>query len=68
LSELSDSTHSLWQVWVENKWKITAAAWVAFAWISYYIKQGIEDSNVEVSVEIDVDKFWNTVEEIYKKY
>jgi ribosylpyrimidine nucleosidase len=35
---------------------------------NFHIKQGIEDSNVEVSVEIDVDKFWNTVEEIYKKY
>ena len=27
-----------------------------------------EDSNIEVSTEIDVDKFWNTVEELYKKY
>ena len=31
-------------------------------------KKEIDESNVEVSVEIDVDKFWNTVEEIYKKY
>ena len=27
-----------------------------------------EDSNVEVSTEIDVDKFWNIIEELYKKY
>ncbi len=45
LSELSDSTTSLSKVWEENKWKITAAAWVAFAWISYYIKQWINDVN-----------------------
>ena len=27
-----------------------------------------EDSNVEVSTEIDVEKFWNIIEDLYKKY
>ena len=27
-----------------------------------------EKSNVEVAVEIDIDKFWNLIEELYKKY
>ena len=43
VTDLSDSTNSLSKVWEENKGKITAAAWVAFAWISYYLKQGIND-------------------------
>ena len=27
-----------------------------------------KESNIEVSTEIDLDKFWNLVEELYKKY
>lgn len=27
-----------------------------------------EESNVEVAVEIDINKFWNIIEELYKKY
>ena len=45
ISDLWNETHSLWRVWEENKGKITAAAWVAFAWISYYLKQWIDDIN-----------------------
>ena len=35
---------------------------------NFLIKEGIDETNVEVSVEIDVEKFWNLVEELYKKY
>ena len=71
LSELSDSTHSLWQVWEENKWKITAAAWVAFAWISYYIKQGIEDVNeynysIKRLEKLTKNSTWATDEQVRK--
>ena len=45
LSDFSSSSVSLWKVWEENKWKITAAAWIAFAWMSYYLKKGIDDVN-----------------------
>ena len=27
-----------------------------------------DNSNVEVAVEIDIEKFWNIIEELYKKY
>ena len=45
VTELWDKTNSLWKVREENKWKITAAAWIAFAWLSYYLKQWIDDVN-----------------------
>ena len=28
----------------------------------------VENSNIEVAVEIDINKFWDTIEELYKKY
>ena len=28
----------------------------------------VDNSNVEVAVEIDIEKFWNIIEELYKKY
>lgn len=71
LSELSDSTHYLWQVWEENKWKITAAAWVAFAWISYYIKQWIDDVNeynysIKRLEKLTKNSTWATDEQVKK--
>ena len=30
--------------------------------------ENVNDSNVEVAVKIDIDKFWDLIEEIYKKY
>ena len=35
---------------------------------TFFDKNGLDDSNIEVSMEIDIDKFWNVFEEIYKKY
>jgi ribosylpyrimidine nucleosidase len=34
----------------------------------FFDKEAIEKSNIEVSMEIDVNKFWNLYEELYKKY
>ena len=33
-----------------------------------FFEKGGFDSNVEVSMEIDIEKFWNVFEEIYRKY
>ena len=33
-----------------------------------FFEKGGFDSNVEVSMEIDIEKFWNVIEEIYRKY
>ena len=35
---------------------------------SFLLPKDKEDSNIEVSTEIDVNKFWNVVEELFKKY
>ena len=35
---------------------------------TFFDKNGLDDSNIEVSMEIDIEKFWNVFEEIYKKY
>ena len=34
----------------------------------FFDKEAIEKSNIEVSMEIDINKFWNLYEELYKKY
>ena len=33
-----------------------------------FFEKGGFDSNVEISMEIDIEKFWNVFEEIYRKY
>ena len=71
LSELSDSTTSLWKVWNENRWKITAAAWAVFAWISYYIKQWIDDVNeynysIKRLEKLTKNSTWATDEQVKK--
>ena len=35
---------------------------------NFLLKEGVDETNVEVSVEINVEKFWDLVEELYKKY
>ena len=45
VTDLWEKPNWITKIRTQNKWKITAAAWVTFAWISYYIKQWIEDIN-----------------------